>query len=208
MRYLTALFALCCHAGYAQTPEPALSLTILLRGTGAPPRVLQALEEAADAAFAPSGLKLLWTNDLPPSGVEGQLAVVRLEGECNGLWPVLKPLATEAGVLAQTHTADGKVLPFTEVFCDAVRRFVQPGLKAAPARDRDALLGRALGRVTAYELYHILLRTTDHAASGLSRAEQASPELLAPQGSFSSGDEQRLADLVNSDSDRSGTTGR
>jgi hypothetical protein len=211
MRYLTALSALmCCFAGHAQPFGAAAPVTVLVTGDSASAPVLLALREAVEAAFAPAGVKLSWLEGQPPrSGVEGELVVLRLEGSCRnaGLLPV-KPLTTEPRTLAQTHVADQKVQPFADVFCDTVRQFIWPSLKTAPPRERDQLLGRALGRVSAHELYHILLHTTEHAHSGISRATQTEPELLAPETAFTSDDDQRLADSVSSDSSSPGTAGR
>jgi hypothetical protein len=210
MRYLTALFAICCLAGHAQVPQGAALVTIFLTGSNAAPQVLQAFEKATESAFAPSGVKLSWMRgSLPGAGVAGRLVVVHMLGQCRSTWPdTTKPLTTEPAVLAQTHIVDGRVLPFADVLCDAVRQLVAPDLRAAVARDRDALFGRALGRVAAHELYHILLRTTEHAHSGLSRAEQSAPDLLTSQAAFSSDDEQRISEAVSSDSDSLDTGGR
>jgi hypothetical protein len=202
MRYLTALFALCCFASHAQSSGTARPLTVFVTGDRASPPVLQALREAAESAFAPSGVKLSWLEGPPPeTGVEGDLVVLRLKGGCRNSVPVpADPLTMEPRTLAVTHIADHKVQPFADVFCDAVRRFIQPGLKTAPVGQRDQLLGRALGRVAAHELYHILLHTTAHARSGISRAQQTELELLDPRAAFTPDDDQRLADSVSSDS--------
>ena len=96
--------------------------------------------------------------------------------------------------LGQTHVVDGKVLPFADILCDAVRRIVDRDLRVVPVGQRDEVLGRALGRVLAHELYHIVLHTTDHSAHGLARPEQSSRELLAPVGAFTEDDDRRLAE--------------
>jgi hypothetical protein len=45
--------------------------------------------------------------------------------------------------------------------------------------DRDRVLGRALGRVLAHELYHILSGTKRHSARGLAKASFAVDELIS-----------------------------
>jgi hypothetical protein len=210
MRYLAALFAICCQGGSAQPLQPTAPVTVFLTGSSVPAAVLQGLERATESAFAPSGVKLSWMEGrLPDTGVDGRLVVVRLEGQCRSTWPdSAKPLTTRPAVLAQTHIADGRVLPFADVLCDAVRQLVAADLKAAAARDRDGLFGRALGRVAAHELYHILLRTTEHTHTALSRAEQSAPDLLTSQAAFSSDDEQRISQALSSGSDNLDTGGR
>jgi hypothetical protein len=95
---------------------------------------------------------------------------------------------------------NGKVLPMADVLCDAVHQLVDRDLRAAQAGEREELLGRALGRVLAHELYHIVLRTTDHASSGLSRSMLTSAELLAPRNVFDERAEHRLSESAGTDS--------
>jgi len=211
MRYLTAMFALCCQASHAQPLQMATPVTVFLTGTSVPPLVLQALENTAGAAFATSGVTLNWMEGRPPeTGVDGQLVILHMDGQCRSSWPIStkKTLLSPSVVLGQTHIADGNVLPFADVLCDAVRQFVVPDLKGAGRRDRDRLFGRALGRVAAHELYHILLRTTEHAHTGISRAAQSVPELLNVQMAFSANDEERLFEAVSPDSCSVNAAGR
>jgi hypothetical protein len=87
---------------------------------------------------------------------------------------------------------EGKVLPIADLRCDALRKLIDRDLQAAPAAGRDQLLGRALGRVLAHELYHVLLRTRAHAREGLARPAQSSADLLAPRNSFAEPDQRLL----------------
>jgi hypothetical protein len=45
-------------------------------------------------------------------------------------------------------------------------------------RDRDEVFGRAMGRVVAHELYHILGRTIQHTHHGVSKALQSPFDLV------------------------------
>ena len=45
---------------------------------------------------------------------------------------------------------------------------------------REAVVGRALGRVLAHEIGHVLMRTTQHTPRGLMRAVQYPKELVDP----------------------------
>jgi hypothetical protein len=204
MRQLLALSAFFCSLAASES-VPAPSVAVVVSGNGAPASILQSMEREAESALAPSGLKLNWMNvqDLPRAGVPGELTVLRLRGECGpgaAMRPKDLPVAANGNaVLGQTHLVDGRVLPIADVLCDAVRKLVEGDLKAAPAGSREELLGRAFGRVAAHELYHMLVHTTEHARSGLSRSEQSSRELLAPHESFSPEDEQRISDSLDSD---------
>ena len=209
MRCLLALSALFCSVAVAEAP----TVTVLVSGGRVPALVLRAMEKEAQSDLAPSGLKLSWVSnrDLPGSGVYGTLTILRIRGECRPDAPDHNDSVRAANgdpVLGQTHIADGKVLPIADILCDSVQKLVGPDLKTALPGDREQLFGRALGRVAAHELYHILAGTTEHAHRGLSRPEQSSSELLAPEDSFSPQAEQRIADSVGSDSDDSTATGR
>jgi hypothetical protein len=197
-RRFLALSALFCSVSVAESPTT--TVTVVLAGERAPLSVVRAMQRETAAALASSAIDLNWmgSENMPDSGLEGEVAIVRLRGECR---PAPPAPHTEPGsgktVLGQTHIVKGQVLPFTDVLCDTVRQLLARDLRAERRSDRDTLLGRALGRVAAHELYHILLRTTEHARSGLSRAEQSSAELLADHESFETKDEQRIADSVS-----------
>lgn len=51
---------------------------------------------------------------------------------------------------------------------------------AWPRMIREQVVGRAIGRVIAHEIGHVLLRTKDHAPHGLMRAIQRTDELVDP----------------------------
>jgi hypothetical protein len=156
--------------------------------------VRRALEREVEAAIAPSAVEIVWPKSLAHA-VSVRLAVIRLRGACRADAPVLPsvriPLSSEA--LGSTEVVEGKVLPFADIHCDAVRKLIDSDLQAAPTAGRDEMLGRALGRVAAHELYHMLARTRRHGREGLARPAQTSAELLAPRETFTEADQRKLA---------------
>jgi hypothetical protein len=88
------------------------------------------------------------------------------------------------GALGWTHVSDGQILPFTDVSCDQVREFVQTGLLAFRAEDREEKYGRALGRVLAHELYHIFANTMRHGSTGVAKESYNVQDLLADDFQF------------------------
>ena len=205
MRYLLAMLALYSSTVAAQPRTDESVLTVLLKADSASAPLLRAMRREAESEFAPSGVKLNWgsSQDLQGTAVNGQIAIIGLRGQCGPGAPV-RPLAPPVGkgseALGQTHMVNGKVLPIADVLCDAVHQLVDRDLRAAQAGEREELLGRALGRVLAHELYHIMLRTTDHARSGLLRPALTSAELLAPHNAFGEPDEHRITDSASTDS--------
>ncbi len=201
MRYRTALLLMfSCGFLAGQTPSES-SITVMLEGGVSVPRpVLAGMEREADFAVAQSGIALAWESkeSASPSASYNRLAIIRLEGHCT---PERLPSASSsirgAEPLGRTQVVDGKVLPIADISCDALHRLIDRDLAAAPRSEQGELLGRALGRVVAHELYHILLRTTSHGTSGLSRPVQTSSELLAPHDSFTPADADRIANSVS-----------
>jgi hypothetical protein len=49
-----------------------------------------------------------------------------------------------------------------------------------PARLRDQIVGRAVGRALAHEIGHFVLRSPHHGKAGLMRAEQRASALVSP----------------------------
>jgi hypothetical protein len=205
MRYLLATLALYSSTVAAQTRTDEALLTVLLKGDSVPAPVLRAMYREAEAAFAPSGVKLNWgsSQDVQGTGVNGQMAIIELRGQCGSgaAARVVAPAPGEGSEpLGQTHMVNGKVLPIADVLCDAVHQLVDRDLRAAQAGERDELLGRAFGRVLAHELYHIILRTTDHAHSGLRRSALTSAELLAPRNVVGELGDRGITDSAGTDS--------
>jgi hypothetical protein len=75
--------------------------------------------------------------------------------------------------------SDGDLLPFSDIDCDRIWRFIQSELSACESARHNRHFGRALGRVLAHELYHIFANTTKHARGGIAKACYTAPDLLA-----------------------------
>src|SRR5450759_1447498 len=145
-------------------------ITLYTQFEQAPPEgVLDALQDEVESIMAPIGLRFQW-RDLGKAGgheVSAELAVVTFKGRCDTAAPLTR--SRFEGALGWTHVSDGQILPFTDVSCDRVREFVQTGLLAFRAEDREEKYGRALGRVLAHELYHIFANTMRHGSFGVAK---------------------------------------
>ena len=93
------------------------------------------------------------------------------------------PVQTNGAALAKTKVSDGTVLPFSEVECDQVRASLH-SVWGTRAQQSDLALGRALGKVLAHELYHVLLRTTAHSSDGIEKKSLSQAELVSDQLQF------------------------
>ena len=129
------------------------------------------------------GVKLDWRMLKENQGNEtfAGLVVVRFRGRCKAEpWPQQPsedPGSTQT--LGATKVMNGRVLPFSDIQCDEVRRALAYLRPETTQRERQKALGLALGRVVAHELYHMLAHTTAHAARGLARAAESLNDLIS-----------------------------
>jgi hypothetical protein len=113
--------------------------------------------------------------------------VFRFHGICSfdqDPGPNRRPAESSGQPLGVTDVADGQVLPFGAVDCDRLRQFVGPLMKSLSLEEKNAVLGRAMARVGAHEIYHILTGSEEHARRGIARASHSRAELTAPIFAF------------------------
>jgi hypothetical protein len=107
------------------------------------------------------------------------LVVVKFKGACE-MASTSPFLIDERGYYAFTYTSGGQVLPFSEVECDKVRTSIRPAMSPGDLHNRgEYLLGRALGRVLAHELHHVLARSMSHSKTGVNRRALTPGDLIA-----------------------------
>jgi hypothetical protein len=143
-----------------------------------PSRAVLAMREEMQRLFSGSRLRFQWA-DRREAGLGWEadgIVVVRLRGECR--IPELPMLPDERGPLAWTHISDGALLPFSEIDCARVTRAAQAALRGGERLLGDAFLGRALARVAAHELIHILLQRREHVSKGIFRRGLTPRELV------------------------------
>jgi hypothetical protein len=115
-------------------------------------------------------------------GVFDRLVVIRLHGACT------QEPAAGAGrrsALGLTHTSDGLVLPFVEIDCDRVNSALERAEEQSNPFVRARTLGRALGRVAAHEIHHVLTFSGVHDGEGLTKHAFSRADLTAPELVFS-----------------------
>lgn len=158
------------------------------------------MRQEVAAILAPAGLATEWC---PPGdscvSETAALVIVKVHGSCR---MDQIPLPTrKIGPLGWTHITDGDVLPFSGIDCDRVRDYI--GRLASPAKppEREAILGRALARVLAHELYHALARTEQHGKSGVAKRTHSALELLSAQFGFHPADCHRLRSALSGQHD-------
>jgi len=165
----------------APAPVMAVSaVTLILRFDGAySTESLAEMEREVTSIVKESGIRVEWRmlGDVHPSDSFESLVVVRFHGACN-MEPA-PPLGDERGYYGITYISDGSVLPFSEVECDKISNSIRPAMSNRQWRDRDSILGRALGRVLAHELFHMLAKTQHHANEGVTKSALSPTQLIA-----------------------------
>ena len=118
------------------------------------------------------------------------LVLVRFTGKC-----VLEPvgyLYDERGPMAFTYSTDGIVQPFSEVACDKVTSAVRSAMAGSDFANADILLGRALGRVLAHEVVHMLSKSGAHGRTGVAKTALSGSQLIAPELRLGPEDVERI----------------
>ena len=176
-------------------PNPSSDLTIVLDFKGPHSiRSVAGMRQETEAIMKDSGLRLDWrmsdeaTNDTYPD-----LVVIRFKGSCvlerdPNIYDELGP----PGPLAFTYTTDGLVQPFSDVSCDKVAASVRSAMWGGDFGRADQLLGRALGRVLAHELVHMLTRSGEHGHQGVAEPVLTGRQLIAESLPLSAADLARL----------------
>ncbi len=142
------------------------------------------------------GLNIAW-RDLsarPDKEVFDHVVVARFRGPCQVTPGVVEH--SQSSALGFTHVSEGNIIPFAEIDCGRVERLIHPLTSGESVARSEALLGRALGRVLAHELYHILAETAKHAKNGIAKAVLSPQELLAGHMNFEEANLTRIRDKV------------
>lgn len=157
------------------------SLTLLVQFEEAPSDRSMAVMKREVSALMPN-YDINWTlvSEMQPGESFPDLVVVKFKGNCQT--EAVAPFLLDErgpGPLGFTHTADGAVLPFSEVECDKIRVAIRPVTRSAGHRQAETMLGRALGRVVAHELYHVTGNTKKHQSDGVNKRGLTATQLTS-----------------------------
>jgi hypothetical protein len=156
-------------------------------------RSVDVMEREVASIVSESGIKVDWRllSDVHPSDSFETLVVVHFHGACN-MEPA--PFSTdERHYYGLTYISDGSVLPFSEVECDKISSSIRPAMSKRQWRECDSILGRALGRVLAHELFHMLTKTQHHADEGVTKSSLSAAQLIADKLTMSPADLEKLS---------------
>jgi hypothetical protein len=186
--------ALACGEGPAVDHGPA-PIAIYMDFDGPySSRAVEAMKREVEALTKASGLHLHWRLLRGRRGEESfsDLMVVKFNGKCNmeGIQLLFSELGPygEGTALGSTKIVNGQVLPFSELECDRIRHSIAPLAIGYPQDERESLLGRAMGRVLAHELFHVFANTVKHGHDGVAKTTYSRKDLLAERFEFNSKD--------------------
>jgi hypothetical protein len=145
------------------------------------PTSTQFMQQELQRLVAP-GVEWVWKE----AGVDAKGANWIAVGSFDGVCSVreLPDHVDGSSVLAHTAVANGRVLPFFRVDCTSILRILTPALRHLDETSREIVLGRALARVIAHEIYHVTARTTEHHSSGIGKAFFALADLTNDGAGF------------------------
>ena len=179
---LVGLLLLSSASGFA---ADATVSVYLREAAGQPQVVVSAMMAEVESLLAPTGRTVDWWSPAA-AAAPGTLIVMDLKGGCQPLPDREAAPLDGASALGSTLVIDGRVSPFGQVNCDIVTRYLNHALSVIPGSLRNQHLGRALGRILAHELYHMLGETREHAHEGVAKPEFTVTELMAESFTFES----------------------
>ena len=154
---------------------------------GFSPQALQEMQLEAERIVRKAGVNLAFKHRAEAAQqTYNDLIFFKMSGRCE--MDSFPALLDERGPLAFTFTTDGRILPFGEVKCDRLRDSIKTARSGADYKQGNQLLGRAMGRVLAHELYHMLAQSKGHAKGGVARESLSPRQLIAEQLDFSDHD--------------------
>ena len=138
---------------------------------------LRDMQREFERIFARSGVRTTWLLPGAPadSGPGVELVVARFHGTCQADGT---PAALSAHPLGFTHRINGSILHFSEIDCGQLRAAIRAELASASHTQDERMLGIALARVLAHEVYHIVLRTPDHTVTGIAKPALSPRDLV------------------------------
>jgi hypothetical protein len=171
-----------------QTASASDSVTIVLSAQQNASSLSIAVLEQELAAIPDLDLEVSWLrSENLATGIELDNPVqVRLMGRCN-LTGFPDKASRQPGPYAWAHVSDGRVLPFIDVDCDRIRTALFSTMWGEDFQHRDFLLGRALARIIAHELHHVVHSEVHHSDEGLAQPRLTAASLIRGDARLYSG---------------------
>jgi hypothetical protein len=171
--------------GNARYTDLAVYLTLDPNQAAAP---LDTMKRELSGIMESAGYRVVYGDArIPdPNAQFSALVVLELRGACGmpaGIYRMERAVASGAS-LADTSVSSGVVMPFSRIHCANLTRLIGPLLADEVAAQRDYFYGRAMARIAAHELYHVVMGTRAHAREGVAKASFSISDLLDERFDF------------------------
>ena len=171
-------------AATAGSPERGVAVSLRLRSGALRAAASDEMRKELAALMLTAGVTSTWQDPNDYRDVSGYTVVVDLEGDCN-VPPHAEAVPPREGTpLGSTAVAENHPLPFVKVSCNVLSALLAPFTADQPDAFRDFVLGRAIGRVLAHELYHILAQSEEHSGWGVAKAALSGADLMNSRFEF------------------------
>jgi hypothetical protein len=195
-----AALLMICVSLYAGAHNRSLAL-YAGESNGLDASAAQAAQQELQRLLTPTGIDMVWrTPEARKSGEQfDRVVVISFDGLCseagaNAAVPLKKPLDSQIS-LADSSVSNGSVLPFFRVDCGYLVQMLATALRPMTAEHRSAAIGRALARVMAHEIYHIVGETTAHQARGVAKESFSVQDLIGETFDFDMGSVAQMRPL-------------
>src|SRR5882724_6392143 len=156
---IRATLLMICLSHFAGAQSRSLAL-YAGEATGLDPSAIRSAQHELDRLLAPTGIDIVWKDlSTRTSGEQfDRVVVISFDGSCSPLDAVAPfgRLQDPEISLADSSVSNGDVLPFFRVDCTHLLQILTPALRPMSATERSKAFGRALGRIMAHEIYHIV----------------------------------------------------
>jgi hypothetical protein len=176
-----ATLLIICLSQFAGAQTGSLAL-YTGKADGLDDSAIRSAQHELDRLLTPAGIDIVWRAISTRTSDEqfDRVVVVSFDGSCSppdAAAPFGK-FQDSRITLADSSVSNGDVLPFIRVDCTNLIHILAPALRPMSAKERNAAFGRALGRVMAHELYHIVGETTLHQNKGVAKASLSVQDLI------------------------------
>jgi hypothetical protein len=182
--WVLALFCLITtDLSLVRTNLPHADLAVYLTvDPNQPAAPLEHMKRELSALLQAGGYRVVWQDPRTPdkTGSTSTLVVLELRGACGippGNFRLERSVDSGASLAGTSVSADG-VMPFSWVNCANMTRMIGPALSGEAGAQRDYLYGRAVARVVAHELYHVVTGSRGHEHEGVAKPRFTVPDLL------------------------------
>jgi hypothetical protein len=152
--------------------------------TACPRGVHVQMRAEVEALLWPAGIEVDW-RDYDPAGIAPSVCALLSLRFTSGQPAPAKGTSVHARPhLGWTHITDGDILPYCVVDYKSVKDLTARFAAGKPLVTWNDVVGRALGRVVAHEIYHVVARTTVHSSEGAAKACLSVEDLTAQRCCF------------------------